>query len=196
MSEREGSARRETRETNVSVDVNLRGSGESAIATGVGFLDHLLEQLARHSGIDLTVKGSGDLHVDAHHTVEDVALTLGQALHEALGDRSGIARFGDATVPMDEALAMVAVDLGGRPYAALELGFASEKLGDLPTQMVSHFLWSLALEGRFAIHARLLAGVNDHHKAEATFKALAVALRAALQPRGEGVPSTKGSLGS
>ncbi|HET9201097.1 MAG TPA: imidazoleglycerol-phosphate dehydratase, partial [Dehalococcoidia bacterium] len=124
MSEREGSARRETRETNVSVDVNLRGSGESAIATGVGFLDHLLEQLARHSGIDLTIKGSGDLHVDAHHTVEDVALTLGQALNEALGDRSGIARFGDATVPMDEALATVAVDLGGRPYAALELGFA------------------------------------------------------------------------
>jgi imidazoleglycerol-phosphate dehydratase len=195
MSGGEGSVQRETRETSISVDMRLWGSGQSSVATGIGFLDHLLDQLTRHSGIDLTVKGSGDLHVDAHHTVEDVALTVGQALNEALGDRGAIARFGDATVPMDEALAAVAVDLGGRPYAALDLGFASEKLGDLPTQMVGHFLWSLALEGRFAVHARVLAGVNDHHKAEATFKAFAVALRRALKPRGEGVPSTKGSIG-
>jgi imidazoleglycerol-phosphate dehydratase len=195
MSAGDGSARRETRETSISVELQLRGSGQSAVATGVGFLDHLLDQLARHSGMDLAVKGSGDLHVDAHHTVEDVALTMGRALNDALGDRSGIARFGDATVPMDEALASVAVDLGGRPYAALEIGLASEKLGDLPAQMVSHFLWSLALEGRFAIHARVLAGINDHHRAEATFKALAVALRRALETRGDGVPSTKGSLG-
>jgi imidazoleglycerol phosphate dehydratase HisB len=190
----DGSARRKTRETSVSVQLTLTGSGQSAVKTGVGFLDHLLEQLARHSGIDLTVEGQGDLHVDAHHTVEDVALTLGQALNDALGDRSGIARFGDATVPLDEALASVAIDLSGRPYAALDLDFASDKLGDLPSQMVSHFLWSLALEGRFALHARLLAGVNDHHKVEATFKALAIALRQALEPRSGGVPSTKGAL--
>lgn len=190
----QGNAQRETRETNFSVELRLDGNGRSSIQTGVGFLDHLLDQLARHSGIDLTVSGSGDLHVDAHHTVEDVALTLGQAFNDALGDRAGISRFGDATVPMDEALASVAVDLSGRPYAALELRLASEKLGDLPAQMVGHFLWSLALEGRFAIHARVLAGVNDHHKAEATFKALAVALRRALLPHGEGVPSTKGSI--
>ena len=195
MSGGEGNAQRETRETNVSVELLLNGSGRSSIQTGVGFLDHLLDQLARHSGMDLTISGSGDLHVDAHHTVEDVALTFGQALNDALGERAGISRFGDATVPMDEALASVAIDLGGRPYASLELAFGSDKLGDLPTQMVGHFLWSLALEGRFAIHARVMAGLNDHHKAEATFKALAVALRRALQPHGEGVPSTKGSIG-
>ena len=141
-----GSASRETKETKVSVQVSLRGQGNCQARTGIGFLDHLLDQLARHGGLDLTVEASGDLHVDAHHTTEDVALTLGQALNEALGDRSGISRFGDAAVPMDEALATVAVDLGGRPYAVLDLGFQNEKLGDLPTQMVNHFLWSLALE--------------------------------------------------
>lgn len=185
---------RETKETRVSVVLNLRGSGVSEVRTGVGFLDHLLDQLARHSGIDLKVEALGDLHIDAHHSVEDIALTLGEALNDALGDRAGIARFGDASVPMDEALATVAVDLSGRPYAALDLPFGSELLGELPAQMVSHFLWSLALEGRFAIHATIKAGVNDHHKAEALFKALAVALRRALEPREGGVPSTKGSL--
>jgi imidazoleglycerol-phosphate dehydratase len=189
-----GQSGRETRETNISVSLNLQGSGESQVKTGVGFLDHLLDQVARHSGVDLSIQAAGDLHVDAHHTVEDVALVLGEALNNALGDRSGIARFGDATVPMDEALAAVAIDLGGRPYASLDLPFSSPKLGELPTQMVGHFLWSLALEGRFAVHARLLAGVNDHHKAEALFKAFAVALRRALELRGGSVPSTKGSL--
>ncbi|MEX2236581.1 MAG: imidazoleglycerol-phosphate dehydratase HisB [Dehalococcoidia bacterium] len=190
----EGNAKRETKETTVEVSLSLYGSGRAELDTGIGFLDHLLDQLARHSGMDLTVKATGDLHVDAHHTTEDIALALGQAFNDALGDRSGIARFGDALVPMDEALASVAVDLSGRPYAALDLDFAGEKLGELPTDMIRHFLWSLALEGRFAIHARLLAGLNDHHRAEALFKALAVALRRALERRDGGVPSTKGSL--
>lgn len=195
MTDFKGESSRETNETRVAASVSLYGSGSSQASTGVGFLNHLLDQLARHSGMDLRVEATGDLHVDAHHSVEDIALALGQALNQALADRSGLARFGDATVPMDEALATVAIDLSGRPYAALDLPFSSEKLGDLPTQMVGHFLWSLALEGRFAIHATIKAGVNDHHKAEALFKALAVAMRRALERRGEGhIPSTKGSL--
>ncbi|MPZ24818.1 MAG: imidazoleglycerol-phosphate dehydratase HisB [Dehalococcoidia bacterium] len=192
--ERHGEITRQTKETEVTAAVNIYGSGTAELATGVAFLDHLLDQLSRHSGMDITVRAVGDLHIDAHHTVEDVALTLGQAFDQALGDRSGISRFGDATVPMDEALASVAIDVSGRPYAALDISFASEKLGELPTQMIAHFLWSLALQAKFGLHARLLAGVNDHHRAEALFKALAVAMRRAFEPRAGGVPSTKGSL--
>jgi imidazoleglycerol-phosphate dehydratase len=188
---------RETRETRVEVLINLDGSGRGAIETGVGFLDHMLDSLARHSRFDLTVRAKGDLHVDQHHTAEDVGITLGQALAEALGQRRGIRRFGDALVPLDEALAQVAVDLGGRPWASIDLPFRGPMVGGLSSEMIPHLLQSFATEGRFSLHVRLLAGENDHHRAEATFKALARALDDATRtdPRlGNDVPSTKGVI--
>ena len=192
-----GNVRRETRETCVEVTLNLDGSGKAEIATGVGFLDHMLDSFARHSRFDLTLKAEGDLHVDQHHTAEDVGIGLGQALDKALGERKGIRRFGDATVPLDEALTQVAVDLGGRAYASIDLPFRGQAIGALSTEMIPHFLQSFATDGRFALHVRLLAGENDHHRAEATFKALARALDDAtrLDPRlGDAVPSTKGVI--
>ena len=194
---RSGAVQRKTNETEVTVRWELDGTGEARIATGVGFLDHMLAHVARHGRFDLEVSATGDLHIDAHHTAEDVALTMGQALHQALGERRGIQRMGHAIVPMDEALALVAIDLGGRPYTACDLPLTGEMLGTLPTEMVEHVLLSLATEGRFNLHARFLAGTNDHHKVEALFKALARALDAAtaLDPRlGDTIPSTKGSL--
>jgi imidazoleglycerol-phosphate dehydratase len=188
---------RTTRETSVEVAIDVDGSGTSDISTGIGFLDHMLESLARHGRLDLTVRATGDLHIDAHHTVEDVGIVLGQALNQALGTRAGIRRFADATVPLDEALAHVALDLSGRPYAVLDLPFGGPMLGTLPTELVAHFLQSLAHEARMTLHARVLAGDNDHHRAEAVFKALARALESAtrLDPRlGGGIPSTKGTL--
>jgi imidazoleglycerol-phosphate dehydratase len=165
-------------------------------------LDHLLEQVAQHGLIDITIKAKGDLHGDAHHTAEDVALCLGRALNDALGDRQGIVRMADALVPLDEALALVALDLNGRGYSSLDLSWSGERMGDptgvcLPTEMVGHVLATLAVEGRFTLHARILSGGNDHHKAEALFKALGRALGAAsrLDPRRAGqTPSTKGTL--
>jgi len=188
---------RETRETTIELRLDVDGSGRAEVSTGVGFLDHMLESLARHARFDLTIEASGDLHVDAHHTVEDVAIVLGQALDRALGERRGLRRFADATVPLDEALVQVVVDLSGRGFAAIELPFGGEMIGTLPTEMVSHFLRSFAVEGRLTLHVRLLAGENDHHRAEATFKALARALEQAtrLDPRiADQVPSTKGAL--
>jgi imidazoleglycerol-phosphate dehydratase len=188
---------RQTRESSVEVLLNLDGSGRSDIATGIGFLDHMLDSLARHARFDLTLKAAGDLHVDQHHTAEDVGITLGQALNQALAERRGIRRFGDATVPLDEALSLVAVDLGGRPYASIDLPFRGQNIGGLSSEMIPHLLQSFALDGRFALHVRLLAGDNDHHRAEATFKALARALDDAtrLDPRlGSEVPSTKGVI--
>ncbi|HXG42332.1 MAG TPA: imidazoleglycerol-phosphate dehydratase HisB [Dehalococcoidia bacterium] len=188
---------RETGETRVEVALDLDGRGRGSIATGIGMLDHLLEQLARHGLFDISIEARGDLDREAHHLVEDVGLALGQALDHALGERRGIARFGHAVVPLDEALALAAVDLGGRPYAAVELPFRRDYLGALPTEMVPHFLASLAQAGRLNLHLRLLSGENDHHRAEAAFKALALALRQATraEPRLEGeVPSTKGVL--
>jgi imidazoleglycerol-phosphate dehydratase len=188
---------RQTRESKVEVLLNLDGSGRAEIATGIGFLDHMLDSLARHARFDLTLKAQGDLHVDQHHTAEDVGITLGQALNQALSDRRGIRRFGDATVPLDEALSHVAIDLGGRPYAAIDLPFRGQMIGGLSAEMIPHLLESFALDGRFALHVRLLAGENDHHRAEATFKALARALDDATRhdPRlGNEVPSTKGVI--
>ncbi|HEY3062775.1 MAG TPA: imidazoleglycerol-phosphate dehydratase HisB [Chloroflexota bacterium] len=189
--------RRETRESRVEVALNLDGSGRGDIATGIGFLDHMLDSLARHARFDLTVRAEGDLHIDQHHTAEDVGITLGQALDKALGERRAIRRFGDAVVPLDEALAQVAVDLGGRGWASLDLPFHGTQIGGLSSEMIPHFLRSFATEGRFSLHVRLLAGENDHHRAEATFKALARALDDATRPdprlAGE-VPSTKGVI--
>ncbi|HEY8490352.1 MAG TPA: imidazoleglycerol-phosphate dehydratase HisB [Dehalococcoidia bacterium] len=194
---RSASVRRETKETRVAVDLNLDGSGQVRVSTGIGMLDHLLEQLGKHGSFDLTVEARGDLQVDEHHTVEDVALCVGRALDEALGDRRGIVRMGHAAVPLDEALALVAVDLSGRPYAVVEVPFTLERIGGLPSSLVRHALESLAAAGRMNLHARLLSGEDDHHKAEATFKALARALHAAsrIDPQRAGeVPSTKGTL--
>ena len=188
---------RETRESRVDVVLNLDGSGRGDIATGIGFLDHMLDSLARHARFDLTLRAEGDLHVDQHHTAEDVGIGLGQALDEALGERRGIRRFGDATVPLDEALAHVAVDLGGRAWATIDLPFRGAMIGGLSSDMIPHLLQSFATDGRFALHVRLLAGDNDHHRAEASFKALALALDDATRhdPRlRDEVPSTKGVI--
>ncbi len=195
--ERRGKEERETKETRVSVEVNLDGRGQASIATGVGMLDHLLEQIARHGLIDITISAEGDLQIDPHHTAEDVAICFGRALKKALGPREGIVRFGHAVVPLDEALALVAVDLSGRGYASLDLSWTGSKVGELPTDLIGHMLWSIATESKMTLHARILAGASDHHKAEAVFKALARALGTAirLDPRlGGDVPSTKGSL--
>ncbi|MFN8635637.1 MAG: imidazoleglycerol-phosphate dehydratase HisB [Chloroflexota bacterium] len=188
---------RQTRETTIEVKLDVDGTGRAEISTGIGFLDHMLDSLARHARFDLTVKATGDLHIDAHHTAEDVAIVLGQALDRALGDKRGLRRFADATVPLDEALVQAVVDLSGRGFAAIDLPFRGETIGTLPTEMVPHFLHSFAVEGRLTLHVRLLAGQNDHHRAEATFKALARCLDIAtrVDPRiAEQVPSTKGSL--
>jgi imidazoleglycerol-phosphate dehydratase len=186
--------RRETRETSVSVELALDGAGRYNVSTGIGMFDHMLEQLARHGLFDLTVDATGDIERDPHHLVEDVGLVLGQALARALGERRGISRFGHAIVPMDEALALVAVDLGGRPYAGIDISFDREAIGQLPAENVRHFLEAFAQEGRLALHARLLSGANDHHRIEAVFKGLARALRAAVtidERVADEVPSTK-----
>jgi imidazoleglycerol-phosphate dehydratase len=189
--------RRETRESRVEVVLNLDGAGRGDVTTGIGFLDHMLDSLARHARFDLTVRAEGDLHVDQHHTAEDVGISLGQALDQALGERRGIRRFGDAVVPLDEALAQVAVDLGGRGWASIDLPFRGAMIGGLSSEMIPHLLQSFATEGRLSLHVRLLAGDNDHHRAEATFKALARALDDATRPDrriGGEVPSTKGVI--
>jgi imidazoleglycerol-phosphate dehydratase len=197
MAPRTATVRRETRESQVEVLLNVDGTGQADVQTGIGFLDHMLDSLARHARFDLTVRARGDLHVDQHHTCEDVGITLGQALSQALGERRAIRRFGDATVPLDEALVQVALDLGGRGWATIDLPLKSPQIGSLSSEMLPHFLASFAMEGRFNLHVRLLAGGNDHHKAEAAFKALARALDDATRPdpRIQGiVPSTKGVI--
>lgn len=187
---------RRTRETDVTIGLDLDGGGRADVATGVGFYDHLLTSFAHHGLFDLEVQAAGDLGVDEHHTVEDVALVLGAAVAEALGDRAGIVRFGDAAVPMDEALATAVIDAGGRPYAVLDVPFRGDRIGALPTQLVDHALEALARAAGLTLHLRA-TGRNDHHVAEAAFKALARALRTAVasDPRRVGVASTKGSLG-
>lgn len=188
--------RRSTRETDITVRVDLDGTGQASIETGVGFFDHLLTSLAHHALLDLEIRARGDLGVDDHHTVEDVALVLGAAVAEALGARAGIQRFGDASVPMDEAVATAILDLGGRPYAVLDLPFRGERVGALNLQMIEHALEAFARTSGTTLHLRA-TGRNDHHLAEAAFKALARALRVAIapDPRRSGVASTKGSLG-
>ena len=188
---------RKTSETKVRVTLDLDGSGQSAVNTGVGLLDHMLRHVAVHGLLDLTVRAKGDLEIDPHHTVEDIALTLGACLDQALGDRKGIARMGHAYVPMDEALAFVAIDLSGRPYTVVEGEWSAPMIGQLPATLVPHFLESLATAGRLNLHARVLYGRDDHHKAEALFKALGRALEGAvrIEPRRAAqVPSTKGVL--
>jgi imidazoleglycerol-phosphate dehydratase len=188
---------RQTRETDVTVTLDLDGTGAAEVRTGVGFLDHLLASFAHHGLFDLAVRATGDLEVDEHHTAEDVALVLGTALGAALGDRAGIVRFGEASIPMDEALATAVVDVGGRPYAVVDLPFRGERIGALPTQLVEHALEAFARASGTTLHLRG-SGRNDHHLAEAAFKALGRALRAAVAEdprRPGGVASTKGSLG-
>jgi imidazoleglycerol-phosphate dehydratase len=187
---------RRTRETDIQIALDLDGSGQAAIDTGVGFYDHLLGSLAHHGLFDLEIRATGDLHVDEHHTVEDVALVLGAAFAEALGDRAGIRRFGDSSVPMDESVATAVIDVGGRPYAVIDLAFRAERAGALPLQLVDHALESFARASGATLHLRG-TGRNDHHLAEAAFKALGRALRVACEPdpRRSGVASTKGSLG-
>jgi imidazoleglycerol-phosphate dehydratase len=187
---------RQTRETQVEVALNLNGKGEYEIETGIPFLDHMLSHLALHGLLDLTVRAQGDLEVDEHHTVEDVAICLGKALDEALGERAGIVRMAHSYVPMDEALAFVAVDLSGRAYAVVEADFATPRVGSLATSLIPHFLETLAYHARMNLHARVVYGRDDHHKAEALFKALGRALEAAarIEPRRANVPSTKGVL--
>ena len=188
---------RETKETSIRIHLSLDGTGQHDISTGIGFLDHMLTHLAAHGLFDLTVKATGDLEVDAHHTVEDVALVLGQAFDQSLGDRMGIVRVGSCHMPMDEALAFVAADLSGRPYAVTDMDWSAPNVGALPVTLVAHFFQSFASTVRAAIHARVLYGQDDHHRAEALFKALGRALDGAtrLDRRLEGaIPSTKGVL--
>ena len=187
---------RKTAETTVSVSVELDGVGKTAIDTGVGFFDHMLALFGRHSLIDLEINARGDLQTDAHHTVEDVGIVLGQALAEALGEKKGIARTGSAAVPMDEALAQVSIDIGGRPYLVFNATLPKEDIGALPSETVGEFLQALAVNAAMNIHVNVPYGDNAHHVAEAIFKALARALRAAvaIDPREKGIPSTKGTL--
>ena len=188
---------RKTGETDIEITLNLDGAGQADVDTGLGFLDHMLHTLARHARFDLTVRAKGDLHIDEHHTVEDVGIVLGRALAQALGDRTGITRMGHAIVPMDEALALVAVDFGGRGYFVFDGEFSTARIGQVGTSLIPHFLESVAHEGKLNLHARLLAGADDHHRAEALFKALARALDMATQRDarlGGQVPSTKGTL--
>jgi imidazoleglycerol-phosphate dehydratase len=195
---RVGSYARETKETSVSVTWDLDGTGKADVSTGIGMLDHLVSQIARHGIFDITVQAKGDLHIDAHHTVEDTGIALGRALADALGDSTGIVRMGDALVPLDEALAQVAVDLSGRAYSVISVTWTGPVLGEMPSDLVEHFLQSIAHEGRLNLHARVLAGVNDHHKAECLMKAFGRALCAAtrLEPRRAGqTPSTKEAIG-
>jgi imidazoleglycerol-phosphate dehydratase len=197
MQNRTARVERTTGETEVVLAVNIDGAGHSVIDTGVGFLDHMLTLWARHGQFDLELKARGDLHVDEHHTAEDVCLCLGRALDQALGERRGIVRTAHAYVPMDEALAVVAVDLGGRPYCVVKAEWATPRVGQLGTDLIGHMLESIAFQGRLNLHAHVLYGSNDHHKVEAIFKALGRALDAAtrIDPRLEGtIPSTKGSL--
>ncbi len=189
---------RETKETSIEVSWDLDGTGQADVSTGIGMLDHLVSQIARHGIFDITLHAKGDLHIDTHHTAEDVGIALGRCLADALGDSTGIVRMADALVPLDEALAQVAIDLSGRGYAVLNVTWSGDRVGELPCDLIEHFWQSMAHEGRFNIHARVLSGVNDHHKAECMAKAIGRALSAAtrIEPRRAGqTPSTKGTIG-
>ena len=195
---RTGRIERKTAETAIEVEVNLDGSGIYAVSTGIGFLDHMVEQFAKHSLIDVAMKVEGDLHVDQHHTTEDSALALGQALAQALGDKAGIARYGHAYSPMDETLARVALDISGRPYLAWRAGFSQPRLGEWDTELIEHWFHSVAQTAGITLHVELLYGQNNHHICEAIYKGFARAMRAAVEvdPRkGGAIPSTKGQLG-
>jgi imidazoleglycerol-phosphate dehydratase len=189
---------RTTHETKIRAAIDIDGTGKAEIRTGIGFLDHMLEQLARHSLIDITLTADGDLHIDGHHTTEDSAIALGQALSQALGDRRGIRRFGEALSAMDEALTRIALDVSGRPYLVWKVAFSQPRLGDLDTELVAHWFQTFALHAAVTLHVESVYGDNNHHICESCFKGLARALRAAIEidPRRAGdVPSTKGVLG-
>ena len=185
---------RKTNETDIRVSLDLDGTGEYRIETGIPFFDHMLAQIARHGHFDLEIEAKGDLEIDGHHTVEDVGWVLGQALREALGERRGIARFGHAHVPLDEALTRVVIDLSGRPYLVYKAEFKSARIGDLQTELIEEFLKALVQEGRFNLHVENLYGRNQHHIAETIFKATALALHAATRVEHSQIPSTKGVL--
>jgi imidazoleglycerol-phosphate dehydratase len=193
---RQARIERSTKETQILLELHLDGRGKAELHTGIGFLDHMLTLFAGHGLFDLSVQAQGDLHIDEHHTAEDVLICLGKALDQALGNRRGIVRTAHCFVPMDEALALVAVDLGGRPYCVFEAEFVTPKLGQLGTDLLFHLFESLAIHARMNLHAKVFYGRNDHHKVEALFKSLARALDIATQldPRRQDVPSTKGSL--
>jgi imidazoleglycerol-phosphate dehydratase len=195
---RKATVKRTTKETDVAVTVDLDGRGEAAIATGIGFLDHMLDLLARHSRIDMTVKAAGDLHIDHHHTTEDVGIALGQAVKQALGDMRGITRYADVHLPMDEALTRVAIDISGRPFLVFKSAFSHDKIGTFDTELVREWFQAFAMNAGITLHVETLYGTNDHHISESCFKGLARALGAAvtIDPRAKDeVPSTKGSLG-
>ncbi len=193
---RYGKITRQTKETQITVALDVDGSGRADVNTGIGFLDHMLTLFAGHGLFDITVQATGDLYIDDHHTAEDVMICLGKALDQALGDRRGVVRTAHSFVPMDEALALVAVDLGGRPYCVFDADFVTPKVGQLGTDLLFHLFESFAIQARMNLHAKVFYGRNDHHKVEALFKAFARALDAATQidPRRSDVPSTKGTL--
>ncbi len=194
---RKGAVSRKTNETAIDVAVDLDGSGKADVSTGVGFFDHMLDQLARHSLVDMTIRAKGDLHIDDHHTVEDVGIALGQALREALGDKRGVTRYADCLLPMDEALTRVALDVSGRPFLVFRAEFPTEKIGTFDTQLVRGFFQALSVHAGVTLHIETLYGANSHHIAESCFKGVARALGAALaiDPRQAArVPSTKGAL--
>ena len=194
---RNAQVKRTTKETNVEVAVDLDGAGVAAIATGIGFLDHMLDLLARHSRINITVAAKGDLHIDHHHTTEDVGIALGQAVKQALGEMKGITRYADVHVPMDEALTRVALDISGRPFLVFKAEFVRDKVGSFDTELVQEWFQAFAMNAGVTLHVETLYGTNDHHIAESCFKGLARALRAAvaIDPRAaDEIPSTKGSL--
>jgi imidazoleglycerol-phosphate dehydratase len=196
---RKGAVARKTKETEVEVAVDLDGTGQSSLATGIGFLDHMLDLLARHSRIDMRIKAKGDLHVDHHHTTEDVAIALGQALKQALGDMKGITRYADVHMPMDEALTRVALDISGRPFLVFDVKFVRAKIGPFDTELVQEWFQAFAVNAGVTLHVATLYGANDHHIAESCFKGLARALRTAvaIDPRAANeIPSTKGTLGN
>ena len=196
MDMRQSAIERNTKETQIKLEFNLDGRGKAEVNTGIGFLDHMLTLLAGHGLFDITVEAKGDLHIDEHHTAEDIMICLGKALDQALSDRRGIVRTAHSYVPMDEALALVAIDLGGRPYCVFDAEFVTPRVGQLGTDLLFHLFESLAIHARMNLHAKVFYGRNDHHKVEALFKALARALDAATQidPRRQDVPSTKGTL--
>ena len=195
---RKAKVKRTTKETDIEVAVALDGKGQSQIATGIGFLDHMLDLLARHSRIDITAKAKGDLHIDDHHTAEDVGIALGQAVKQALGDMKGITRYADVHVPMDEALTRVAIDISGRPFLVFKAKFNRSKIGTFDTELVNEWFQAFAMNAGVTLHVETLYGSNDHHISESCFKGLARALRAAItvDPRAKDeIPSTKGKLG-
>lgn len=195
---RTATIKRKTKETDIAVSVNLDGKGVSDVATGIGFFDHMLDLLARHSGIDITVKAQGDLHVDHHHTTEDVGIALGQAVKQALGDMAGITRYADVHLPMDETLSRVVIDISGRPVLVFRVEFPRDKIGEFDTELVREWFQAFAMNAGITLHVETLYGENSHHISESCFKGLARVLRAAvaIDPRANGaVPSTKGQLG-